>query len=343
MPPRDEPPAPRDRAWASALAARDGLSDISTEPADSDSWSVGDILLFDRSDVAGIGWLILEVEADGHRYRCAPVDHFGLLGPRDLLLFEEDEAPWSLRPAFEIVFGKADLADARRLDRLDAARVRAVLENEPEGLHRVDEDLPAYREWIEDGPVRAFRDLSPEIITFEKRSPKPSAPEARADEASTSEGSSSRPWSLWLAAVLAFAVLGLGIRMDQMGRQIAELDSTVEQLSVPILGLPYGEVAFLGIPRGPVLLNVPEAATHLQIGMVVPRDADFERYRVEVLSGQELIYRSSEVSARSTIDITFPLVLLDRPDLRLHLYGLGDSGATFIDEERFEIVRESAR
>lgn len=341
VPPIDPPESPQRRSWAAALAAREALAEEDRADVKPTGWSVGDI--FDEKEgaqVPGVHWLVLEVEADRASYRCAPVDRCSLLGPSDLPLFEGDNAPWMLRSSFVAVFDAERFVDAHRIAAVDGKHLEKLLRSDPVGFHRVDEDFPAYKEWIEEGPALAHRHATFRVLP--SRETPSLAPKGIPEEhpVETLESSRGNLWGLWVAAALAIVVAGLGFQMNQMRIRLVSLDEMVQALSEPIVGLPYSEVKFEGIPRGPVQVSVPTTATHVQVGMVVPAEPFFEQYRIELLSKDRVLYWSPTIPATSRFNVTFSLERLEYPDLRLHLFGLKSGEEIFVDEEKLEILIE---
>lgn len=318
MPPPNSAPSPRDRAWASARAAlaKTGEGGASSPPT-GPPWVVGDVVHLPDADVSGVHWLLLAEAPGKGDFRAAPVDAFPLIGPRDVPLEElSPPEPWILRRPFELLVEARRLDRARRLHRFDPARLAELLTDpDLEGLQVVEETLPAYREWIDAGPAAAHRALLSPVLPFR-----------------SSGGVGPSSWTRWAAAALLLVALGLGVQMIR-------LQTAVDQLSEPILGLPYREVEFNASHRGPWRLEIPQEATHVDIGLVLVGQPDSDAYRIELLAqDRTLIYRSPELAPRNDYSLTFPVRRIDRPSLVFRLLGIRDGQTTLLDEQEIQVV-----
>ncbi len=311
--------SPRERALASARAAHAKAAQESHPIAERTSapFRRGDILTLPDAEVPGVHWLLLSEPADGG-LSGAPVDTFPFVGPTDVPLpARETQQPWVLRRRFELPLGDNLLARATLVDHLDSGALKATLaEPDLEGCQVVDDDLPSYREWIEEGPRAAYERLRAKPLPFPKKPTKPSQA------------------SLWLAAAMALVALGLGI-------QVARLGSVIELLSEPVLDLPYGEVKFESEPRGPRKLAIPRGSVSVQIGLILQDPQSYPLYRIELAKPDgRLIYRSPDLEPKGQYTVTLPVRSLRGPSLISRLYGLREGKPTLLSEQKIEILEE---
>lgn len=318
------PPAqnPRDRARAAARAALAKAGGRSTGTGGG-TLQTGDVVSLPEVEVPGIHWLLLADDGKG-KLRCGPVDTCPLLGPGDVPLPErETRSPWVLRSGFEVAVERARLAGARLVDHLDPEVLQATLKaQELEGRQAVDGDLPAYREWIDEGPRRAKAKLqawSGQAGTLAFRRPT----------------RSSGRWLQAIAAGLVMAVLGLAV-------QVVRLEKAVDELSRPILDLPAVTLTFDATPRGPETLEIPPDAQRVDIGLVLNVDPDYPAYRIEILGADlQPIHRTEDLPYSSFYSLNFLVREVDEPRLTFRLYGVKDGESTLLEEEEADVVRKA--
>lgn len=279
---------------------------------------LGDIVSFEGS-MDGVFWLAGEVQSSGRRLTA--VDRFPFVGPQDKVLpaFEGSLDPddgWVVRTDVEMVL-PASLPTWSLVDRPEASTVKPTESSSEDGLQRVEDNWMEYADWLERGPRRAAGLLQAQS-TRQRRGGRPSA------------------W-LALAAVLTVALLGFGLEMERLGRQVDELSS-------PILGLPYAEILFDPKRRGDQPLDLSPDVTHVQIGLVLRRIPDYPLYRIQLVdSGGESLYQSPDLAGRLSYSLTFPLTTLRREGLRFQLFGIDEGGeAQLLDEQDVKIRWDTA-
>ncbi len=302
----------RERAFA-ATRNRPSLAELDRRPGTS-PLARGDIFLVPEADVPGVSWLVLEIHED-NQLHCVPVDTFPFLTPSDQSLeTEAEESPWILRNAFRMKVSRSRIPSAQRLEQISEPQLDDALAVEPTLARQDDLTLSAVSEWIEEGPRRARHLLS---RWAERPLPFP--------------GPRREQWPRWAAAAMLLTALGLGYQIREQNRQI-------EDLTTPILGLPYREIQFTPQLRAPWRIEIPEDATHVEIGMVLDSQPAFDHYRIELLSGDRSVYRSPDLEPRGSYSITFPLPMLQGDALQIRLHGLSHEGAVLLDQEPIEIL-----
>lgn len=318
MPEEPASDSPREKALAALRSFKSRASEHGSPPAENGGEIlVGDVLSLPVSETEGVFWLVVGADDGGARLRLAPVDSHPLLGPDDVPLREEAEEgePWILRAGWEITLGKTLVRAAlgeggRRLDRIPPHELPVHHEGRPaesEMAHwRVDEDLPAYRDWIEAGPAAAHRRLASLPLPFHR----PAEDESRPSHDAEGRGN----WQGWLAAVLALAVLGLGIQWQR-------LDKEIDRLSRPVVDLPYREIRLSREMRGESRIDVPETSSHVQLGLLLPERVEAEAYRIEMADpAGHLLFRSEPLEPSAEFTLTLPVELLESESFTLRIF-----------------------
>ena len=315
------PPTPRRRAHSSVLAAlkRLGSSDM-PDPGFPQQPAVGDIVGFPFDDVDGVYWLVTEFDT-GSRLSIVAVDQYPLIGPRDGIVDSEEtsEALWIVRTELVSTIPVDRVLKTHRLTRVkwegfERARVAVESEGHPRTF---DGDLPAYREWIEEGPLKALQKLTELAET--------QSPGRRDDE-------SSRFWPGLLAAVLAVVIVGLGWRIHLLERSL-------ERFSAPIVDLPYGELRFDPELRGPQKIEVPLGASRLELSFIFSGATSYESYRIKVVDGSGAVIEAVDVVYVAGISVTFLVDSLKSPGTEIRVYGLGVNGTeTLIEKRGLELI-----
>lgn len=308
----DPPPkvTPRDRAQASLAQLSHERSASAVSPA------VGDILHLAGVDVDGVFWLVVEVDDHGERCLLVPVDQAPLIGPDDApLRHGDEECTWIARSRHQ-AWVRLDVlrdvsAGATRIDQVDVGAVDAVRRGAPDaGDFRMDAELPAYREWIEEGPAEARARLTRLPVPFAARGREESARSRR-----------SFPWHV-IAAVLALMMVGLVYRLQSVHRE-------VERLAQPIVDLPYREIRLAPEVRGEWLLALPPSAGHVQLGLLLPRLPTAESVRIELhrQGEQKPLFRSKDLVPAREYTLTLPRALVAEEPLTLRILAVSP-GAT---------------
>jgi hypothetical protein len=328
MPPSDVPPS-EDHAQLLAFesAAQKSRSAAGPDSTASPAWRVGDILRLPAADVAGVYWLLLAPGKAAGSVRAAAVDSSPLLGPEDIPLQELHPGdPWVVRQRFQLELPAALLKAGQPVDRIEAAVLgEALAAPESSGLARLDEELQAYRDWIEEGPERAHRELQAAVaaapVRIADRRPRRRQP----------------PWMAWAVAALVVVSAGLGIQLLQMR-------SALERLSRPIFDPPERQVTFQGNQRGgPDPIEIPPGTSEVLITFFRYTPSAYDAYRIEVLdeAGRRL-HITEPALPKPSYTLTVPIALLDRPLVRFRLLGITGDTSTVVDEQRvvFRFVEE---
>ncbi|MDY7092945.1 MAG: hypothetical protein SX243_08235 [Acidobacteriota bacterium] len=316
--------SPRQRAQAALRAAlaqeREGESDAPRRP--------GDIVYLPEADVPGVSWLILELAANSETFLCAPVDTVPLLGPDDLPLPEEaSDEPWVLRNGYRLPAARHLLDQARLVSQVDLPLLHAALASpDAEGRLVSEEDDPTYREWLEEGPAEAHRTLRQQPLPFRRPS----------DDRPSEKQRFSRPWLQWVAAILALVAVGLGV-------QVYQLQTTVDQLTMPIFNPPYGEVKFEMGSRGTDQLKIRTGSPRIEVGLILSSiDPVPAAYRIDLLAPDgQLIRRYTGLEAHDSF--TLPLLSAEiegYSKLSFEVYGIDEEGEeTLLSEREVLLVR----
>lgn len=275
---------------------------------------LGDIVAFESS-VDGVFWRAGEIQAEGRRFTA--VDRFPFVGPDDTVLSAPGTAVdpddgWVVRSQVELLL-PSTLPEWRLVDRPSTSdEPTAGGEVSREGMQRVAADWIEYVDWMERGPRRAATLVNRQI------------PRRRS-------GRRSSTW-LALAAVLTVALLGFGLER-------ARLESRLDQLSRPILGLPYAEIMFDPNRRGDQPLQLAPDTTHVQIGLVLRRIPDHSLYAIRLVNGDgEILYQSPDLAGRLSYSLTFPIATLSGEGLRFQLFGFEEGGRPeLLDEQKVTI------
>ncbi|HSK76942.1 MAG TPA: hypothetical protein VLQ45_10830 [Thermoanaerobaculia bacterium] len=283
----------------------------------------GDLFVLPATAELPVEWAILDRGAGG-KLLAVPADSGLPAGTADV--FVPDGAPGgpsSLRCRYAVQLDGAlfepDLRSGTLAPETVAEALLRIRQIETGALERspraeeVDAD-PEYADWLRDVPERAH-----ELVS--------------AARASNPRPSSARSWGAAhrLAAVLALAVIGLGLWVNVLLRQ-------VERLSEPIFNAPSGDV-FLGEDvRGETVLQVPREANHVELVFVVDPSIESQDGYLEIAdrTGQP-VWRSPRVRLISGDDL--PLVVprsrLPYGDYRVRL--LPASGERPLAEETLRI------
>lgn len=333
--------SPRERARAS-LARRLGAGSTrgparpEEAPTNRQLWAVGDLFVVPAAEVEGMEWSVVRVGLDGDLLRCAPVDTCTLLGQDDLdlTLSDPDAEPRIVRFAQALDLSPSQLDGAERLGRLGENARAAVEGHDPAAGSEESEptELAAYRDWIDEGPGRARRALEAHLERRRVAEPTHRRDPGQTDTPTKSDTRPPRrgiaaPWLQLVAAALLVAVVGLGWKVGELGR-------LVDQLSHPIVGLPYREIQLTPEVRGPWELQLPPHATHVQLGLILVGQPDYPSYRLDITRPDgELIHRQEPLPPSREIDITLPRHLLGHELFEVRLYGVRDGEAILLETE----------
>ena len=298
----------------------------------------GDLFVLRSTAELPVEWAILEPR-DG-RLLAVPADTNPALGSGDLAVGAEAFAgPLTLRCRFAVWLEAAacdpelrtgrlapeTLSAARRCHRRLAAgaRLSSPLTEE------VDVDLE-YRDWLRDvlEPARTLAAAAP------------------AGAGRKTDRFAGRTWgpAHRLAALFALAALGLGAWAIQQQREIGRLQREADQLSAPIFGVSTAEVVLGRENRGSEVLEIPPAASHVLLVLVLDPSIEAREGRFEISGAAGRI-----VWSRPSVDLAageFKLILRREllPDGEYRVRLAGATGKT-LSEKAVEIrtARELAR
>jgi hypothetical protein len=226
----------------------------------------GDLFVLAATGDLPVEWAILDRRPGSGELLAVPADANPLAGSADVEVpATEPGGPLSLRCRFAVWLSAGLFNPHRRSGSLspdivaEARRRIRRLESgdlEPSPLAEEVDAESEYQDWIRDVPERA------RALALAAR---PAAPRKPRSGLWTGYG---------LAAAFALLAFGLGLWVSQLRRE-------VDRLSEPIFGVPHQEVVFGETTRGPLVLAVPPAATHVRlvlgIGPEIPRqEARFE-------------------------------------------------------------------
>lgn len=142
-------------------------------------------------------------------------------------------------------------------------------------------------------------------------------------------------WSRLAAAVLALAVIGLGI-------WVAELRREVDRLSAPIFDISAHEVGLGETTRGRTILEIPPGVGHVLLTLTVDAAIPPQEGRFEILDSKgRVVGRSGPMRLAQDYDFRLFLLRSDLPDGEYRVRIVPASGGRFLAESRLWV--ETAR
>lgn len=315
----------------------------------------GYLFIVPWAEVDGVEWLLVEVDADGSTLRCCPTDQFPLAAASDLDLRWEDtdEEPRVVRLGLETALTEMDLGIVEVCGQLSPPALAAVLERraqaastEAVSTEDLTSELPAYREWLADGPRRAH-DL---VLSGHRRPSSTSSPSSPGPPAAAPESPAAvLRWPSWANAALLLISVGLaaglgwtgiesGRRIADLGENVHALERQVAILETPIVDMPFDEIRLgSGDPRGTNQVEIPPGATWFRLVFQLQEGLpEFPEYRLDFLSETgELLFQTPPFGFAFEKTVTLPVRMIDAGSVEVHLIGLRAGREETLDEQIF--------
>jgi hypothetical protein len=281
---------------ATDLAHRDGLPP-----------GPGDLFVLAATAELPVEWAILD-RRDGGELLTVPADASPLVGGGDVEIpAGAPGGPLVLRCRFAIWLDGSRFDPTLRTGALAAEAVAEALQRrrrmesgelEASPLAEEVEADPEYQDWIREVPARA-RELA-------------------ARPSRVAVGPFHRPWRSWrtaerLAAVLALAALGMSLWIFELRREI-------DRLSAPIFDASAGEIVLGGDTRGSSAIEVPPAASHVLLTLILDTSLTAQEGRLEIADASgSVVWRSARVRLMPGGEATLTVLREKLPDGTYHV------------------------